>query len=102
MTTQWVVNYSAALTQPMINKVDLLTGCSHVDDDHADVVWRTAVNGKVDEVIGHLVRPRSSGGQSRMDELVLISCREDGSPYPPDYVSRHFIEASARAGLPRT
>ena len=22
----------------------------------------------------------------------LIWCREDGSPYPPDYVSRHFRE----------
>lgn len=30
----------------------------------------------------------------------LIFCREDGSPYPPDYVSRRFRELAAAAGLP--
>lgn len=31
----------------------------------------------------------------------LIFSREDGSPYPPDYVSRRFRELIAAAGLPR-
>lgn len=30
----------------------------------------------------------------------LIFCREDGTPYPPDYVSRRFRELAAAAGLP--
>ena len=31
----------------------------------------------------------------------LIWCREDDSPYPPDWVSRHFVDLAERAGLPR-
>ena len=30
----------------------------------------------------------------------LIFCREDGSPWPPDYVSRRFKEIATAAGLP--
>ncbi len=30
----------------------------------------------------------------------LIFCREDGSPWPPDYVSRRFKEIARAAGLP--
>jgi integrase len=30
----------------------------------------------------------------------LIFCRPDGSPYPPDYVSRRFRELASAAGLP--
>jgi integrase len=30
----------------------------------------------------------------------LIFCRADGSPWPPDYVSRRFRTAAAAAGLP--
>jgi len=38
---------------------------------------------------------------SAYEDNDLIWCREDGSPYPPDYVSRHFVELAERAGLPR-
>jgi integrase len=31
----------------------------------------------------------------------LMFCREDGTPYPPDYVSRRFRELAVAAGLPR-
>lgn len=31
----------------------------------------------------------------------LIFCREDGTPYPPDYVSRRFRELIEAAGLPK-
>jgi integrase len=34
------------------------------------------------------------------EENDLIFCREDGSPWPPDYVSRRFKELAAVAGLP--
>jgi integrase len=30
----------------------------------------------------------------------LIFCREDGSPWPPEYVSRRFKAIAAAAGLP--
>jgi integrase len=46
------------------------------------------------------LRERLQWGEAYEDND-LIWCREDGSPYPPDYVSRHFIEAAAKAGLPR-
>lgn len=35
------------------------------------------------------------------DDNDLIWCREDGSPYSPDYVSRHFVDLAETAGLPR-
>ncbi|WP_067071594.1 tyrosine-type recombinase/integrase [Carbonactinospora thermoautotrophica] len=31
----------------------------------------------------------------------LIFRREDGTPYPPDYVTKHFGELAEAAGLPR-
>jgi integrase len=46
------------------------------------------------------LRERLQWGEAYEDND-LIWCREDGSPYPPDYVSRHFIDLSERAGLPR-
>jgi hypothetical protein len=30
----------------------------------------------------------------------LIFCRADGSPWPPDYVSREFKRYAAEAGMP--
>ena len=38
------------------------------------------------------------GPAYRNDDLIF--CREDGTPYPPDYVSRRFRELAAQAGLP--
>jgi integrase len=35
------------------------------------------------------------------DDQGLVFAREDGSPVPPDYVSRHFSTLAAAAGLPR-
>jgi integrase len=31
----------------------------------------------------------------------LVFAREDGTPVPPDYVSKHFAVLAAAAGLPR-
>jgi integrase len=45
-------------------------------------------------------RERLQWGEAYEDND-LIWCREDGSPYPPDYVSRHFIGLAEKAGLPR-
>lgn len=44
-------------------------------------------------------RQRLALGEAYSDDD-LIFCREDGTPYPPDYVSRRFRELAAEAGLP--
>lgn len=54
-----------------------------------------------------LKRLRTAQKRERMllgeayDDDDLIFCREDGTPFPPDYVSRKFREWSTAAGLPR-
>jgi len=47
------------------------------------------------------LRERLQWGEAYEDNDDLIWCREDGSAYSPDYVSRHFIEMSEKAGLSR-
>ena len=49
-------------------------------------------------------RPRWSAMKIRAgaawDDNDLVFCRADGSPWPPDYVSRRFKEIARSAGLP--
>lgn len=44
-------------------------------------------------------RERLAAGKAYQDHGLLF-CREDGTPYSPDYVSKHFQRLSAEAGLP--
>lgn len=45
-------------------------------------------------------RERLQWGEAYQDGD-LVFCREDGSPMPPDYVTRHFKELAASAKLPK-
>ena len=59
------------------------------------------------ESVALLRRHRTAQKRERLawggayEDQDLVFCREDGTPYPPDYVSRRFRELAEAAGLPR-
>ncbi len=62
----------------------------HLDDGSRDLLRRHRVK---------QAAVRLAMGEAFVDRD-LIFCRSDGSPHPPDLVSRHFREITRRAGLP--
>lgn len=59
----------------------------------------TVTNDGIKRLHVQQARRRLELGEAYRDDD-LIFCREDGTPFPPDYVSRRFRELAAAAALP--